>query len=76
MAAGINFVALGLAGIAAGIGTGIPSAIPDGTRVQLPKAMARSPHRLLRGTRRDLLMAAHLYSDPLPHLLEHAGILV
>jgi carbamoylphosphate synthase large subunit len=76
MVAGINFVGLGLAGIAAGIGTGIPSAIPDGTRVQLPKALARSPRRLLRGTRRDLLMAAHLYADPLPHLLERAGILV
>jgi hypothetical protein len=30
---------------------------------------------LLRGTWRDLRMAAHLYSDPLPHLLEGAGVL-
>jgi len=68
--AGINFVGLGLPGGREGSAT----SAPHGSRVRVPKPMS-SPRRWLRYTRKDIAMAAHVYSDPLPYLLERAGVL-
>jgi hypothetical protein len=71
MIAGVNFVALGLPGRE-------PAAsdmIRCHSRVYLPKGLAGSPAHWLAVSRKDLAMAAHLCSDPLPPLLESIGVL-
>jgi predicted ATP-grasp superfamily ATP-dependent carboligase len=71
MIAGVNFVALGLPGRE-------PAAsdmIRHHSRVYMPKGLAGSPAHWLAVSRKDLAMAAHLCSDPLPALLESVGVL-
>lgn len=70
MIAGINFVELGLAGEK----SKSPGSIIDGLKVRLPPAVLASPWGRL--TKYDWAMAAYVYSDPLPYLMENLHLTV
>jgi hypothetical protein len=68
MVAGINFVELGLPGD----NSKSARSIADGLQVRLPLAVLASPLAPL--TKHDWVMATHLYSDPLPYLMESLNL--
>jgi predicted ATP-grasp superfamily ATP-dependent carboligase len=70
MIAGINFVELGLTGEE----SKGPGSIPDGVQVRLPLAVLASPWSRL--TKYDWAMAAYIFSDPLPYLMESLNLTV
>jgi hypothetical protein len=72
MIAGINFVERGLPGTKQ---TGIDS-ITAGVQVRLPEALLISLLSRGRCTKRDLVMAAYIFSDPLPYLMENLHLTV
>jgi hypothetical protein len=69
MLAGINFVALGLAGAPE---PGLLR-VPDGTKVRAPEAVLTTPRSWFRLSRRDLATAAYAFSDPVPLLFDYLG---
>jgi predicted ATP-grasp superfamily ATP-dependent carboligase len=70
MIAGINFVGLGLRPAA----PSAPTTVVAGVKVRLPRALALSLLTSGRCSRRDWAMAAWLYLDPLPYLMEKLGL--
>jgi hypothetical protein len=72
MMAGINFVGWGLHPPA----PGAPATVVADVKVRPPKALAFSLLTSGRSSRRDWAMAAHLYLDPLPYLMEKLGLTV
>ena len=69
MLAGINFVALGLAGPQV---RGVLR-VPNGTEVRAPEVVLTTPRSWLRLSRRDLATAAYAFSDPVPLLFDFLG---
>lgn len=69
MLAGLNVVALGLAGEAA---PGL-ARVPAGIAVRPPEAVLATPWTWPRLSRRDLATARHMLTDPLPLLFDHLG---
>jgi hypothetical protein len=55
---------------------GAPATVVADVKVRLPKALAFSLLTSGRSSRRDWAMAAHLYLDPLPYLMEKLGLTV
>jgi hypothetical protein len=70
MAAGINFVALGLSSNTVG-GRRL---VPDGTRVHFPMAVLTRLAKPWQLARRDFAMLGFLFGDPVSYLREHLGI--
>jgi ribosomal protein S6-L-glutamate ligase RimK-like protein len=76
MIAGINFVAHGLAHIRNSLHPSVDrSIVEEAVRVRFPEALLLSLLRH-RPTARDWAMAAYLYSDPVPYLLEKLKLTV
>jgi predicted ATP-grasp superfamily ATP-dependent carboligase len=72
MMAGINFVGWGLYPPP----VDAPATVVSDVKVRFPKALAFSLLTSGRCSRRDWAMAAHLYLDPLPYLMEKFGLTV
>jgi predicted ATP-grasp superfamily ATP-dependent carboligase len=70
MIAGVNFVGLGLVEQR----DDTPVAVRARTEFCYPRTLLRSPRRWARCTRRDLALAIHALSDPVPHLLDRLSI--